>query len=298
MRALAEYVMRGRTQALWVSVLGASSLLFAWISAAVIALVTLRRGEREGVSLLAWAALPAGFLLAMFGDVGPLGMIVGTTALAVLLRKTVSWQAALLGSVVVGGLTGLGLVTLGAGILDQLVTLFAEMFENMERQLSQGGNEVSLQVPARATIAGMLGLLNAVSCVMCLVLARYWQALLYNPGGFREEFHALRLPPVTSLALVLAMVLLWTYSVEFRPWSVLFAIPLSVAGLAFVHARAARRGLGGVWLGMFYVLWVLIDPVKLIVIGVAVADSLLDFRRRWPPDPNGQGGPDPQDRDS
>jgi hypothetical protein len=62
---------------------------------------------------------------------------------------------------------------------------------------------------------------------------------------------------------------------------VLFAVPLSVAGLGFVHARAAHRKLGFGWLGVFYVLWLLLDPVKLIVIGVAVADSWFDFRSRW-----------------
>ncbi len=42
MKVVAEYVMRGRNQAVLVSVLGASSLMFSWISAAVLALVTLQ----------------------------------------------------------------------------------------------------------------------------------------------------------------------------------------------------------------------------------------------------------------
>jgi hypothetical protein len=281
MRAVAEYVMRGRTQALWVSVLGASSLMFSWISAAVIALVTLRRGPGEGIFILAWAALPAGFLLALFGDIGPLGMILGTTTLAVLLRWTSSWPVALVAAVLIGAVTGIAMVLVGGAYLERLVALFAEVFASMETQLSQGESVVELQAPGVVTIAGMLGLLNAVSCVLCLVLARWWQSALYNPGGFREEFHALRLPPGLSLALALGMVLVWTYGIEYRPWAVLFAVPLSVAGLAFLHARAARRNLGSVWLGMFYVLWLLLDPVKLIVIAVAVADSLLDFRSRW-----------------
>ena len=44
MRGLAEFTMRGRWQALGIAVLGAGSLLFGWISAAAIALVTLRKG--------------------------------------------------------------------------------------------------------------------------------------------------------------------------------------------------------------------------------------------------------------
>ena len=43
MRGLAEFIMRGRWQALGIAVLGSGSLLFGWISAAAIALVTLRK---------------------------------------------------------------------------------------------------------------------------------------------------------------------------------------------------------------------------------------------------------------
>ena len=45
MRGLAEFIMRGRWQALGVAVLGSGSLLFGWVSAAAIALVTLETGR-------------------------------------------------------------------------------------------------------------------------------------------------------------------------------------------------------------------------------------------------------------
>ncbi|MCZ6830255.1 MAG: hypothetical protein O7F73_11845 [Gammaproteobacteria bacterium] len=278
MRGLAEYVMRGRMQALWVAVLGASTLMFSWISAAVIALVTLRRGPAEGAYILAWAVLPAGFLLFTFGDSGPLGMIVGTTAVAVILRWLGSWPLALLAAMVVGAGTGFALLTFGGAYLEQLAAVFADFFGRFEGSLPQA----QLQAPGVATLAGMLGLINAVSCVLCLLLARWWQAALYNPGGFRKEFHGLRLPLQFSLWLVLGMLVVSTIGSEYRPWAILFAVPLSVAGLGFVHARAAHRKLGPGWLSVFYLLWMLLDPVKLIVVGVAVADSWIDFRSRWP----------------
>jgi len=276
--------MRGRRQALWVAVLGASSLMFSWLSAAVLALVTLRRGPTEGAYILAWAILPAGVLLAVFGDIGPLGMIVGTTALAVLLRWSSDWTMALCGASAVGVVTGLGMLWLGGAYLEQLEVFFAEVFANFQAQIpEQDGQQVQLESPGVATIAGMLGLMNAVSCVLCLLLARWWQAALYNPGGFRQEFHSLRFSAAASSTLVVLMLLLSTYGLAYRPWAVLFAVPLSVAGIAFVHARAARRGLGTGYLTMFYLLWIVLDPVKLIVIGVAVADSWINFRSRWQP---------------
>ena len=59
MRGLAEFIMRGRWQALAVAALGAGSLLFGWISASAVALVTLRKGWTEGMWLTLWALLKA-----------------------------------------------------------------------------------------------------------------------------------------------------------------------------------------------------------------------------------------------
>lgn len=278
MRGLAEFVMRGRPQALLVGIIGASSLMFAWVSAAVVALVILRKGTAEGISLLAWLILPAGFLLALFGDPGPLGLIVGTGALALLLRSMVAWQPVLLGAIAVGAVSGLLMLWLGESQLQMMVKMFEDFFASLQGDMPEGQQ---LPAPGVVTLAGMLGLMNAVTCVLSLLLARYWQALLYNPGGFRDEFHALRLSPQVALLLVAVMLGVGFYGFEYRPWAVMFAVPLSVAGIGFIHARAAHRGMGAGWLTMFYLFWLVLDPVKLVVIAVAVADSLMDFRRRW-----------------
>jgi uncharacterized protein YybS (DUF2232 family) len=281
MRALAAYVMRGRTQALWVAALGASSVLFAWISAAVIALVTLRKGQREGLFLLAWAALPAGVLLVVFGDNGPLTTIVGTTFLALVLRSSVSWSVTLLAAAVFGGITGLAMLTIGAGYVEQVASLMAEALASLQQQLSQGGTEMEFEAPGVITIAGMMGLISAISCLMCLFLARWWQSTLYNPGGFRVEFHGLRLALNWSVLLGAGLLIVGMGGLELRPWALLFALPLSVAGLGLVHAFAAQRRVGIGTLVLFYLLWLLLDPMKLAVMALAIADSWLDFRSRW-----------------
>jgi len=115
--------MRGRLSALLVTVAGASSMMFCWVSAAVIALVTLRKGVGEGAWLLMWALLPAGFLLFYMGDTGPVAMLVGAMFLALVLRTTVSLSVTMLASVVVGTVTGLALVAFGSELLIQLAEL-------------------------------------------------------------------------------------------------------------------------------------------------------------------------------
>jgi len=170
---------------------------------------------------------------------------------------------------------------LGVHYLEQLAGLFAEVFANIQAQLPKGENQIELQPPGIVTIAGMLGLMNAIGCVLCLLLGRWWQSVLYNPGGFRQEFHSIRFSPAASSALVVLTLLISTYGLEYRPWAVLFAVPLSIAGVSFIHARVAHRKQGPGWLTVFYMLWAVLDPVKLIVVGIAIADSWVDFRSRW-----------------
>lgn len=294
MRGLAAFVMRGRFQALVVTVAGAGSVLFCWISAAVLALVTLRKGAGAGVWLMAWALLPSGALLYAYGDSGPLALLLGTLVLAMVLRSTVNLSLAVLAAVPVGALTGLGLAAFGGEYLELIVAAFGEFLGSLEQQLSAGGNPVELARPDARQIAGMLGAGTAASSVLCLLLGRYWQAALYNPGGFGQEFRALRYPPAVSAGLALGAIALAAMGSGYRTWAMICLLPLAVAGLALVHARVASRGQGTGWLVGFYVAWVFFDPVKMVVVFAAIADSWFNFRQRWA----GKTGSDVSERDT
>jgi hypothetical protein len=281
LKGLAEFVMRGRLQALLVIVAGAGSLLFCWISAAALALVTLRKGAGAGAWLFMWALLPAGTLMYTFGDSGPLALLVGTMVLAIVLRSTVSLPAAVLAGVGVGLATGLALLAFGGQYLEQVVAYFGEFLASLEQQLSQGGEAVELPRPESGQIAGMLGAGTAMMSVLCLMLARYWQSALYEPGGFGVEFKALYYPVAVSSVLVVMALALFSLGMQYRTWAMICVIPLTFAGLALIHSRADSRGKGSGWLTVFYITWVIFDPVKLLVVFIAIADSWLKFRQRW-----------------
>lgn len=289
--------MRGRLQALLVILAGAGSLLFCWISAAALALVTLRKGAGPGAWLYMWALLPAGILSYALGDSGPLALLTGTLVLASVLRATVNLPLAVLATIGVGVVTGLVLMAVSGEFLGRLATYFSEFFVSLEQQLSEGGPAVILPKPDALQIAGMLGGGTAMMSVLCLLLARYWQAALYNPGGFGLEFRALRYPVLVTLVMVVAALALFALGLRYRTWAMICLIPLTFAGLALVHARAAVRGQGTGWLTGFYVVWLLFDPVKLLVVFFAIADSWLNFRQRWSGSPGTQVSPrDGQDR--
>ena len=281
MRALAEYVMRGRNQAIFAAVLLTGTVLFAWVGAAVVALVTLCKGSSQGLHVLLWAMLPA-IVVAAYGDTGPVTTLLGVALVASALRATSSWSWALVAAVASGVMTGFVLLTLGQGYLEQILQLLGDTLAQLASQSADSGQAtqlLSLQ-PSTQQIAGLLGLGNAFTVVMCLVLARWWQALLYNPGGFRQEFHQLRLTPQLSIALVMIGLLVSSLGSDYRLWALIFAVPFMFAGFALIHGLVGIKQLNANWLGLFYFLWLLLDPMKALVLILAVVDSWFDIRGR------------------
>jgi hypothetical protein len=274
--------MRGRWQALAVAVLGAGSLLFGWISAAAIALVTLRQGVASGGWLVFWALLPAVVASWLSGDPGSVLLLLGVFVLAVVLRATVSLALAVAASALVGLISGGGLLLIGADFLAQLVDVFAALLEQLQSNVAtEESMALVLSAPSTVQVAGILAAGNAVTAVLSLLLARYWQALLYNPGGFREEFHALRLPPLWTTGLGLLSLAVWAQEPWVSGWALVVSVPLMFCGFSLVHAYVAASGRGASSLVIFYLLWLFVDPVKGLLLGCVVADAWIDFRRRW-----------------
>ena len=282
MRGLAEFIMRGRWQALGVAVLGSGSLLFGWISAAAIALVTLRRGTAAGGWLVLWALLPAVIITAMTGDTGSVMLLAGAFGLAVILRETVNLSLAVMASVPLAVLSGLALTVLNGPFLEELITTFNQALAQLEQDLQQeGSQQLAFNALSVSQVAALLATGNAVIAVLSLMLGRYWQALLYNPGGFGSEFRALKVPQGAVLVMASAALVLWWLGPEWRVWSAVAVLPLTVAGFALVHAYAVRTDKGLGWLTLMYGLWIVLDPVKWLWVACVVIDAFADFRARW-----------------
>lgn len=282
MRGLASFAMNGRFRALLLALVTASNLLFAWIAAAVVALVTLRKGGQEGLWLLLWASLPGLVLAQLTGDSSALALILGTALLAQVLRATVNMALTALLSAAVAALTGVLLLGFGEPMLDEMSRMFARFSATLEEQArSDNGGALALQAPSRVQLAGMMGAVNGVLSFLCLALARYWQAALYNPGGFGEEIRALRLPPALVWVLGIGALAIAALDLQWRSWGAALLLPLTIAGFALLHARARYRGQGNFWLGGIYGAWLAFDAAKLALVGLVLVDALLDFRRRW-----------------
>jgi hypothetical protein len=272
MRGLAEYVMLGRRQAIIIVLLSGFFPLLYFFSAATVALVALRKGQKEGLLILLWGLLPAGFLWAM-GDTSPVFLLIGTYVLALVLRQTLSWQLVLL-------------LALAIGLVTQFSLYFQPAYQAQVEAVVRGGLQTQLNKGAQteytaeqvvALLLSFYGAYHAFMVVICLMIGRWWQALLYNPGGFRQEFHNLRFDPrvmIAQVGLILAGLL------DIPPldsWLPLLCVAPMYTGLAFAHWAVATKKMGTPWLVLCYVTLLMMAPA---IILLGMTDSVLDLRKR------------------
>jgi len=278
MLPIARWLMRGTPYAAGGAALAAFVPWLFWFSGAIVALMTLRRGLSPALPVLVAAVVPAGWWLTQ-GDAIPLTSVLLVTLMAVVLRARMRWSEALLaGTLAAAAMIQLGIFVPAGGtgqLLEQLRQGSAEIDRMLSELARQGFDTEQL---ATLVIGGVTGLMVSIAAIGCLALARAWQAGLYNPGGFREEFHALRITPRELLVLVLLGVvgmLLGLASLAMLVW-----LPLLVAGIALVHGFIGIKGMNGLWLIAFYALLITTWPMILIVLLAAFIDVFVDFRGR------------------
>ncbi len=296
MRLLASFAMRSTSQAVIVTALLAMlSLLvppLSILSSAVIALVTLRKGPRDGALTLAFSGVACGVLayLALGESVPVIGftlmMWVPVWLLALLLWASRSLSIALQGGLLVGLLIIAGQyfqaqdpVTVWRDVLEPFIQSLveAELVDPAQQQ-------VLLQTMAR-WMPGLVAAGFFLQSMLSLFLARWWQALLYNPGGFGAEFHQLRMHRLVAVVTLAALFLkllgggsegnLLDYVV------ILLVTAWLLQGLALAHGVAGLLKASNGWLIGLYALLLFAMPHAMMVVSAAgFADAWIDFRAR------------------
>lgn len=281
--------MRGRFQAATVALVGS---WFPLVSPAVVALVSLRKGAFEGALTLVWAMLPALFALVLadrgMSDMGPLmpfvtllGLIV-VMASAQVLRLSIDWSRTLIGLVALSAASAL---VLGLFLPDPVQALTQALGDLLRQLASQAPEGAAVASPGSTFVLGLVAYVLALSGLGSLLLARWCQALLYNPGGFQQEFHQLRLAPVQALICALGAGYCLMQPAGYQAWASLFSLPLLVAGIALVHAIVKARKLGNGWLVALYVGLVFMAPLSAALAGLALIDTWLNLRGRLKANP-------------
>ena len=260
------------------------------VSAASIALVWLRKPSTEavatvligfaGAGILSWvslgSAMPAVFLsIALWLPVIPLAWVLRTS---VRLELAV-YTAALMG-IAVAMASHVALGDPAAFWLERLQGMFARPEAADGMAMSQEQYEAVMRQVAGMMTGIMVSslLMNALSS---LFLARWWQARLFNPGGFRQEFHALRLGRPANVVLALSLAIGLFAQVQLaNTIAVVMLFVAMLQGLAVAHGLVAARGMGRGWLVGIYVLIGLVPHTALILALLGILDSWVDFRER------------------
>lgn len=284
-QALASFIMRGPTQA--AVVVGGASVVpvLSILGAAALALVLLRGGVRAVLlpAVIAGVVLAAVYQLA-YGTPEPVLQLIVELWLPVLvlsevLRRTASLPLTVLVWAGIGVLAVLGFHAL----IDDPVAFWQSTLraligpEALEAAAASDGNFIDDVLVYMMT--GYWALALMFSALASLFLGRWMQAILFNPGGFRAEFHALDLG--RNAAIVGAA--LWAGALFTGPGlvydlSLVVAAAFVLQALSLTHALVARRGWSPFWLGLVYLITpFLFRPMALVGVG----DALFNWRRRW-----------------
>ena len=275
MRAIAEFAMRGRAYATAVSMVAAALPLLGWLSTVIVALVCLRSGIAAGSLIFLWTMLPVGVAFYVLGDPSPMIALVGTFMMALLLRQTLSWELVLIASVFFSAVGALILEFSAAGILDRFVQFYIDYLAQVDSSVVVDPMQV------RKELMGFFAVGQASTMVVMLMIARWCQSALYNLGGFRKEFHQLRLSPVVSGSIVLAMGVCYMFGDQLGPWLPLLTVPLVFASIGLTHWLIANRELSKNWVVGFYgSLALLFQIVYPFLASLALMDSWFNIRNR------------------
>ncbi len=241
------------------------------LSGASVALVTLRRGSVEGLiaGLAGWSVVAGLLLLAGQGPdanlLGMLGLLTAIVAMASVLRRF----SALHLSIWLGIALAVGALSIFWLLVPDPAAFwrdgFVRLLDTLAAQMRESGNagfdpselrQLADAVQWRGFSGNVFGGLLLVACGS-LFIGRSWHAKLANPGGFRLEFHRLRLYRPLALATAACFMLA---ALMDRDWllnvAAILLLVWIIQGFAVIHGLVGILAGGGAWLVLAYLLCV------------------------------------------
>jgi hypothetical protein len=263
------------------------------VSSASVALVTLRRGGYEGLYVLIFACLSAAlfgfFLFGSFQFALLYGLVLWLPIwlISMVLREgkhlSIAIEiAVILGIVIVIGFYGFvsDPALVWKAILEEMIKpMLASNADMPAADIKQSIQMFSHYMTGGITAGTVYGLLFG------LFLARMWQATLYNPGGFREEYLSIKVRPKLAIASILVLAVAWlmTGVISEICWNImiLFVVLYTFIGTAILHAAFSGMKMKRFLVPMLYITLIMIPHVIAVVIIVGAADAWLDLRSKF-----------------
>ncbi|MGR9045708.1 MAG: hypothetical protein ACU83N_10450 [Gammaproteobacteria bacterium] len=263
------------------------------VSSAAVALVTLRRGAFEGLLVLLMSGAAGAILgVLLLGDYR-FALFYGLVlwfpvwVISVVLREGKQLALALECAILIGILGVVGFYLYQDHPTAMWQALLVQMIEPVfkaQTDMPVADIERSLAVFAHF-MTGVVAAGTVYGLLFGLFLGRWWQAKLYNPGGFRQEFLALRTHSGLAIACLVVVTVAWLGSggVSEVAWNItiLLFVLYTFLGAAVVHTILSGMKSGHFWVPMFYVTLLIIPHAMLPVALIGLGDAWLNLRNKF-----------------
>lgn len=251
----------------------------SWVGAGLAATWVLRRGITQAQWALAGIFVP-GLVLAWQGDAS--GLVGGVVLLVLVstLRTNADWGRVMQVLVVAGLLSTFAIELMFSSSLPVIVELADQTFREMAGDWLDGVPPATVEQSIRNLVIGSLSLASVAWALLALMVARWYQSRIWNPGGFKAEILAIRLKPVFAVVLAALVAFGGVIGVDAGRFIPVLALPLIVASMSLIHALLARWNVPpGIHVMPYVLSLVLLSVVVPMLMVVAVADSFMNFRK-------------------
>ncbi len=277
---------RNRNAAIVAFLCGILPVFLGAISVIILALITLRKGARDGFFVLSWGVLP---VLAR-GFVDHNYILLTTSSLtfvlvwimAVMLFHKATWST-LFELCIILSVFSVCLALFFQPDIDQWwvehITSYMQMMVQ-EGFIQADDKLTSSQVEVLAQLStGVEALLLLLFAGVKLAIARWWDMTTVKAQGFRQEFLQVRLAPwLLLLFMVLGLAAWISAKVIFMTLLIPVAGFLAIAGLCLLHAWMQGYKYAGLALFGFYIVLIVVPYVLALPLLIGLVDSGLNLR--------------------
>lgn len=281
------------------SVFALLSLIFppvSIVSSASVALITLRRGAKEGGYILICACLASAllgiFLMGSFQFPILYGLMLWSPIwlISVILREGRHLFLAIEVVIAIAAIAIAGVYFYQPDMAQfwqtQLDPLLKLALTQSYPDMPVADIARSLSVFYHFIVTGLVALIYVAGVLAGLFLGRWWQANLYNPGGFKKEY--LNLQGQNELAIVTLVImsaaLLFSGVIAEICWNigVLLFMLYALVGTIVLHCVFATMKMKRFMLPFLYITMLLIPHALIPAAILGLADTWLNLRNKIP----------------
>ena len=257
----------------------------------ILGLVTLQKGYKASLVVLAFVLLPAIALaitrhFSFFYRFDLLLIQCGLVCIfALILRYTASWQWVLEAATVIGAL----IVSVVHLIFPNIQQIWIKLINNY---LQTNGWILTFHLDTDrfveffqhlvAIATGGFIFFVLFGMIILLISARWWQTALFSPGQLQLEFTEIRISQAgASLLLIASISLIWQlgWLVDIYP---ILLFPFMVGGLSIIHRLVMNRREMVLLMIMVYISLLLLTFFTVIILAIlGFIDSFYNFRKHY-----------------